>query len=346
MKIVHVAFTFGYGGIETMLVNIANAQVELGHEVAIIIIEDVIEPKLVKSLNDKIRIYFGHRKSKRDVMALLRINYYLMKEKPNAIHLHSSSAYRLLIPKYKKITNSTLHAMPSEANTRYIEQIPRRFAISQAVHDGLLKYKGVNSIVNPNGIRPELIRMKSDRAFDGILRIVQVSRLSHKEKGQDILIKACGLLKEKGYKNFHVDFIGDGESLSYLKKLCNECGVTDMVTFLGAKSQQYIFNNLCNYDLFVQPSRFEGFALTVAEAMAAKVPVLVSSGQGPAEVIGNGLYGDIFENGSCTSCAFAIEKHITKSIEKNIILSAYNRVNEAYNVKTTAQNYINNYIRR
>lgn len=346
MKIVHIAFTFGYGGIETMLVNIANAQVELGHEVAIIIIEDVIEPKLVESLNDKVHIYFAHRKSKRDVMALLRINYYLIKENPNAVHLHSSSAYRLLLPMFKRISNCTLHDMPFEGNTRFIEQIPRRFAISQSVHDGLIKYKGVNSIINPNGIRPELIKMKSDRMFDSTLRIVQVSRLMHEKKGQDILIKACGHLKEIGYKNFHVDFIGEGESLSYLKGLCNEYGVTDMVSFLGTKPQQYIFNHLCDYDLFIQPSRIEGFGLTVAEAMAAKVPVLVSSGQGPAEVICNGLYGDVFENGNYISCALAIQKYITKSTETDSILCAYKRVIEVYNVKITAQNYIKNYIRR
>ena len=55
--------------------------------------------------------------------------------------------------------------------------------------------------------------------------------------------------------------------------------------------------HLTDYDLFVQPSRWEGFGLTVAEAMAAGVPVLVSEGQGPAEVTQGSRYGWLFANG-------------------------------------------------
>lgn len=54
------------------------------------------------------------------------------------------------------------------------------------------------------------------------------------------------------------------------------------------KNQEWIYHNLCNFDLFIQPSRFEGFGLTVAEAIAAKVTVLVSNIQGPMEIIDDG----------------------------------------------------------
>ena len=57
-----------------------------------------------------------------------------------------------------------------------------------------------------------------------------------------------------------------------------------MYVFLVKQTQDYVAAHLTDYDLFVQPSRWEGFGLTVAEAMAAGVPVLVSEGQGPAEV--------------------------------------------------------------
>lgn len=38
MKIVHITFGFGLGGIETMLHNIANEQVKLGHDIYIVVI--------------------------------------------------------------------------------------------------------------------------------------------------------------------------------------------------------------------------------------------------------------------------------------------------------------------
>lgn len=345
MKILHVAFTFGYGGIETMLANIANAQVDLGHKVSIIIIEDVVEPKLVESLHRDIRIHFCHRKCKNDLLALARLNYYLMIEQPDAIHLHSSSAFRLLMPQFRAIANSTTHDMPYEANTRYVEQIPRRFAISQSVQDALLKLKGVESIVNPNGIRPELIKTKDGlRKPDGVFRMVQVSRLMHEKKGQDILIRACAILKAKGYINFHVDFIGEGQSLAYLQCLCKECQVEDNVSFLGAKHQQYIFDHLCEYDLFVQPSRLEGFGLTVAEAMAAKVPVLVSNNEGPAEIIENGRFGYLFRSGDEEDCAKKIAYFLDGMADAMKVEKAYERVLTMYNVKETAARYVSLYV--
>jgi len=70
----------------------------------------------------------------------------------------------------------------------------------------------------------------------------------------------------------------------------------DKVRFLGDKSREYIINNLSNYNLLVQPSRNEGFGLTVVESMLLFTPVLVSSDTGAAEVIENGKYGYIFNN--------------------------------------------------
>lgn len=346
MRILHITFTFGYGGIETMLVNIANAQKELGHDVAIIVIEDVVAQELVDRLHSGIRVYYAHRKQKKDLMALGRVNYFVWKENPDAIHLHSSTAYRLLLfPKHKRIANSTLHDMPNAENTRFIEQVPKRFAISQSVHNALLEYKGVESVVNLNGIIPECICNKKTSANTGVLRIVQVSRLEHKKKGQDILIKACGVLMSKGIENFHVDFIGDGDSLSYLQQLAEQCEVSDHISFLGAKEQNYIFQHLCDYDLFVQPSRFEGFGLTVAEAMAAKTPVLVA-GDGPEEVIDYGKYGYVFENGNHEDLADKLEKIIKGGFDEKMTEAAYKRVWNLYNIKVTAENYVNQYNKR
>lgn len=347
MRILHITFTFGYGGIETMLVNIANAQKSMGHDVAIIVIEEIVEKKLVDRLHQGIRVYYAHRKHKRDLLALGRVNYFVWKEKPNAIHLHSSAAYRLLLsPKYKHISNCTLHDMPNNANTRYIEQIPQRFAISQSVHDALLEFKGVESIVNPNGIMPECFCSNKMHGNNDVFRIVQVSRLEYEKKGQDILIKACEVLESKGVRNYHVDFIGDGDSMANLQQLAKLCGVSDHISFLGAKEQNYIFQHLCDYDLFVQPSRFEGFGLTVAEAMVAKIPVLVSSGDGPEEVVDHGRYGYLFDKGNHVDLAKKLEDIINNGYDANMVDCAYQRALDLYNIKVTARNYINQYIKR
>lgn len=112
---------------------------------------------------------------------------------------------------------------------------------------------------------------------------------------------------------------------------------------MGAKDQSFIFEHLCDYDLYVQPSIYEGFGLTVAESMAAKVPVLVSENQGPLEIIDNGKYGYYFKNQDVEDCASKIEMFLKHKNDPSMISSAYQRVASLYNVKNTARKYLELY---
>ena len=348
MRIAHVTWTFTFGGIETMLVNIANEQVALGHEVHIVVIEhDNVEPTLAGKLNQQIKLHQVHRRyGVKDIPAIIRLNGILGYIDPDAIHLHSASIYKYLLPKKRRICNNTLHALCNRSNTDHIQSVPRVFAISQAVADDLKEKKGVVSKVIYNGIHPERIKIKNETSSGSLFRIVMVSRLEHLKKGQDLLIDALAELEGRGYDNITVDFIGDGESRAFLEQRCREKGVEKRVRFLGARSQDYIFEHLCDYDLFVQPSRLEGFALTVAEAMAARVPVLVASGQGPEEVADYGRCGRVFRNGDAVDCADKIAQIANGGVETAVIDAAFNRVYGLYDIKVTARLYVENYNHR
>lgn len=329
-----------------MLVNIANEQVVLGHEVGVLVVDaGKTNPDLVKTLDSHIRLFCANRKwGVKDIFAILRLNEIIGGFCPDVIHLHSSSIFKYLFPRYRKFCNVTLHGLCNKQNTDHIEKVPRVFAISQSVAKDLMQKKGVASMVNPNGIRPELIRAKCTERDSCLFRIVQVSRLEHLKKGQHILIEAAKSLLDNGITNFAIDFIGNGDSLGYLKQLAQNNNMEEHVHFLGTKDQKYIYDNLCCYDLFVQPSIYEGFGLTVAEAMAAKVPVLVSTGQGPEEVIDGGKYGYLFKNSDVEDCASKMSMFIENKNDKSLIEKAYQRVWSLYNVRVTTQTYIDNYI--
>ena len=49
-------------------------------------------------------------------------------------------------------------------------------------------------------------------------------------------------------------------------------------------------------DLYVCSSLYEGYNLTVAEALILEVPVLSTNCTGPCEILDNGNYGAIVEN--------------------------------------------------
>ena len=349
MKIVHITYMLTFGGIETMLVNIANEQVAQGHNVEIIIVEKgAIDPQLRSSLSPTIKVHQANRiPNTKDPMAVVRINWFLLRARPDAIHIHASGLMRcILFPSHRRITCSTLHDLPFDKNIVAIQTIPKVFAISEAVHKELQEKYGVDSMVVPNGVHPEKIKVRKVEEKNKDFQIVVVSRLHHEKKGQDILIDAVAELKKRGLCEVSVDLIGDGASRDFLKNRCVEKGVEAAVHFLGTKPQEYVFEHLSDYDLFVQPSRFEGFALTVAEAMAARVPVLVASGQGPEEVIGHGDCGYIFCNGDVKDCADKIQQIIENGEDVAMTDRACERVWKLYNVKVTAKTYLDNYLWR
>ena len=63
MKVVHINWGLTYGGIETMLVNIANAQAVEGAEVHVCIINDLYKEELIKSFRRDVKLHFLNRKS-------------------------------------------------------------------------------------------------------------------------------------------------------------------------------------------------------------------------------------------------------------------------------------------
>ena len=341
MKIVHVVYGLEFGGIETMLVNIVNEQVLMGHDIHVVCINNTINKDLRDAISTEVKFHnLGRTVGSKNPYYLLKFNYKLKTISPDIIHLHTSSMIRYFIGTgWRKKMCVTKHDVHEDNHLHYYSNI---YAISEAVKEFVQKEYALNSKVIINGINVQKIKYTKTTSDSDTLKIVQVSRLNHTIKGQHILLEAIKLVKERGYK-VSLDFIGDGPSMGYLKELINEYELNEEVKLLGGKSQQYIFDNLCNYDLFVQPSINEGFGLTVAEAMAAKVPVLISENQGPLEIIDNGKYGCSFKNGDAKDCAQKIITFIEQGVDSGVIEEAYQRAEELYSVKLTAQKYIEEY---
>lgn len=362
MKVVHIFWSLGFGGIETMLINIANEQASQNADVNIIIINDFYEDELIKKINSNVKVHLLHRKcGSRGFLFVLRLNFLLYKIAPDIIHLHMSKFYTLLWgKKLRHAAVATLHALArgslkdetplhrifpilslnNNGNVIFLDKIPKVFSISQSVKDDLYQRYGINSTVVSNGIMAKSFAHRPNKPHATPLSVVMVSRLDHKKKGQDLLIKATAALQGK----IHVTLIGDGDSKNYLSQLARDLNASPWVQFLGAKTQAYIQEHLCKYDLFVQPSRREGFGLTVAEAMATKIPVLVSEGQGPAEVTCGSKYGWIFKNGSVDDLIKKID-YISSHYEEALSKSeeAYQYVCNTYDVSITAKTYLDLY---
>ena len=221
-----------------------------------------------------------------------------------------------------------------------LNRVDNVFSISRSVATSLKMDFGIDSSIVYNGIQTDRFFMREKKQIGKRIKIVQVSRLEHDKKGQDLLIESTAKLRDQGI-DCEVSFIGDGDSRDYLKSLIINYKLNDRIFLLGAKSQEYLMSHLCDFDLFVQPSRYEGFGLTVAEAMAAKVPVLVSAGQGPEEGTEGNFYGWTFANGDINSLAEKIAYiygHYDECLEK--VDRGRERVVKDFDVRVTASRYL------
>jgi glycosyltransferase involved in cell wall biosynthesis len=260
----------------------------------------------------------------------------------DVIHCHNYSLVRLII--FKKEVVITIHTIG--VSIKYLDKYKKVFVISNAVKTDIEHRSNIEPILVYNGSKIDQILQKEAYTFE-TFRIVQVSRLDHTIKGQHILLEALKtIVHDKRIKNICIDFIGEGKSLDCLKKFVEDSHLEEYVNFLGIRNRKYISEHLKDYNLLVQPSIYEGFGLTIVEAMAARVPVLVSDIDGPMEIVDYGNHGYFFRTGNPKICAekiLIIMKDSLTSIFKTKMEEAASYVQTKFNIKITARLYLEHY---
>lgn len=141
----------------------------------------------------------------------------------------------------------------------------------------------------------EMTKMaEEDKGFDdqfGGIRILTVGRLS-KEKGQDIIPGILRRLKSEGI-NIRWYCIGDGATRLDLEKMIVEYGLEKQLILLGTKKNPYSYIKQC--DIYIQPSRHEGYCISLAEARKFNRPIITTDFVGAREQIMNGENGMIID---------------------------------------------------
>jgi len=146
--------------------------------------------------------------------------------------------------------------------------------------------------------------------LDGLVRekgyLVAGGRLNYR-KGYDFLIRACSLLKEKGY-NFRLDIIGDGPERQKLSNLIEELGLAERVKILGFIPHSETISYYRKAEIFVLPAIKEGFGLVFVEALASGTPVISADSGGVPDIIQDGITGLLVPPENAEQLAQAIAK--------------------------------------
>lgn len=165
----------------------------------------------------------------------------------------------------------------------------------------------IPNLTDVAGIREKSLALTRDQFDTTKFNIVSVGRVSY-EKGMDLAVKACAELVKGGNDNIRWWIVGDGPAMQEVRKVIAELDMEAYVITVGMQINPYPY--IRQADLYVQPSRFEAFGLTILEAMILGKAVLATDTMGAHASIENGKNGLICD---------ATEKKLAEQIKALIL---------------------------
>lgn len=317
INILHLHSSSGFYGAESVVINLGKALDRVGYHPIIGSIE-VDELTLSafarEAIEKKLDIEILVSRAKFSPIAIFKIAKLVREREIRVIHSHYNKATVLGyfasritgIPLIE--TNHLFPPMPlsdkklqlyAKIGAFFLRYAEKTVAVSNEIK-GRLERRGVPGekiSVIKNGIDVEeceaayLSKRTATRRELGIkegdLIIGGVGRLTE-QKGFEYLLEAAKeVLKTRG--NIIFVIVGDGEKREELIRYTHELGIEKEFMFLGFRKD--ILSVLAAMDIFVMPSIHEGLPMAMLEAMAIKVPVIVTAVGEIPEVIVDGANG-------------------------------------------------------
>ncbi|MEY2641093.1 MAG: hypothetical protein RL150_486 [Candidatus Parcubacteria bacterium] len=164
----------------------------------------------------------------------------------------------------------------------------------------------------------------------GDVWLFTASRLVEKN-ANDIVIRALSLLPE------HVHFViaGTGPDRAQLELLATETGVAARVHFLGHVAHEALPDYFRAADIFIRPSRTEGFGNAFVEAMAAELPVIATTAGGIADFLTHDENGLVVGIESVEDVATQVQRVLAdESLREHLVRTARAMVENRYDWDT------------
>lgn len=345
IKVIHVISALNVGGAEALLFDLLENIDRERFDVKVLCFFK--EGGLVyKFIDSDIEIKFIEEKRKSYFKIFNKIVEYFKEENPDIVHTHLYGAdfFGTFAAKKAGIKNivSTEHNL--NKGEGFIKNCCKFFsirfdkkiiAISKAVKEYVnkrylvrnKKIEIINNFIDINKWRCDYKILLNDK-----IKIAVVARLVE-QKGHSVLFNALS----KVDFDFELFVIGDGPKRKELENLVWKLKITDKVKFLGSCNN--VPELLQDVDIVIQPSLWEGFGITVAEALAASKLLVVSNVDGMLDIVKDKENGLLFNVGDSNDLADKL-KWINKNRMEAISISknALNSV-QKFDVKSIVFNY-------
>ena len=308
MKLTLISSSLNVGGAERVMSIIANYWAAKGWQITILTFDDGSEPPFY-ALDKRIDyrpLGIANREGYNiaTVMDNLRririLKKAIVASRPNVAisFVNTTNIMTLLACRGLKIpTIVSEHVYPSFGGLNKACQLLQNWTYRRAnlitvqTHSALSFFplaQGYNTCVIPNPVVTPATETIESKLYTDDRHLLAIGKLIP-QKGFDLLIKAFAQVSDP-HPEWTLTILGEGEMRSELEDLCLQLGLQDRVYLPGIVKN--IDAHLRKADIFALTSRFEGFPLSLCEAMACGVPVIAADClSGPREIIHNGIDG-------------------------------------------------------
>ena len=182
--------------------------------------------------------------------------------------------------------------------------------LTEKDREAWIELENVVAIPNPLPFSPSMISPLTER------RVIAVGRYCH-EKGYDYLLQAWSMV-QRACPDWRLEVYGDGDRTSY-ERMIDEVHIERSRCILHGRTDD-IESEYVHSSLAVCSSRFEGFGLSIVEAMSCGLPIVsFDCPWGPRSIIKDSEDGILVENGNICQLADAMISIMTNNKEREIL---------------------------
>lgn len=325
MRILFLIFSFHVGGIERQLAEMANAMACRGHEVHLCVVNRSYDVQMFDTLDEAVSVYRMEREANGEKLQYMRkFCSYVRNHHIQVIHAQEPTGVvfaalaRLWVPGlriYETVHDVGEYQEYSEMQLKLADFFCSGYiAISKTVEEEIRdrgisesRISLIHNAVNCEKFSRERYPVRKHAASD-VWNIANVARFFPEKKGQDILIRAVEHIR-RTHPDLKVHlylagavYRGQEQAMKAQQDYVRDHQFADVITFCGNVDDVPEF--LSAMDVFVLPSRYEGFGIALIEAMAMGIPCVASQLDGPREIMEGHLeLGRMFEPGNAESLA-------------------------------------------
>jgi glycosyltransferase involved in cell wall biosynthesis len=219
--------------------------------------------------------------------------------KPLVLHVHSLETDRA-----DHTTRNEIYHLEKNA----LQEADRIIAVSQFTKDQIVEHYGIDAdriTVVHNGIDPINITRKEHQLKDKM--VVFLGRITN-QKGPQFLLETA----EKVVRVYpRVKFVvaGTGDLFTHLLESSAYKKLGSKFIFTGFLSKAKVNELLSMADVYFMPSVSEPFGLTALEAAQYKIPSVISTQSGAAEVLASSLKADFWDTDKYANYNHALLKY-------------------------------------